>query len=198
VSITKVVGFFTTNPKKLSLHFSEVSTIFYAFYKFQTKVKHYLRNQLSPRSREVSVDSQPYPYFAQNTQKYHRPCNVVPRHQLAAIRPNFGEPAAGTGRARVGNGPRVLGLDSCARFGQRCHRRARMAQPRSGGRWTPCSGETAADASWPATRASSVGACGGDGSLTGCGKARRRQLGHGRPWRRGSGAQGARGGSTHE
>jgi hypothetical protein len=97
------------NPKKLSLHFSEVSTIFYAFYKFQPKVKHYLRNQLSPRSREVSVDSQPYPYFAQNTQKYHRPCNVVPRHQPAAIRPNSGEPAAGTCRARVGNGPRVPG-----------------------------------------------------------------------------------------
>jgi hypothetical protein len=35
VSITKVVGFFTENPTKLSLHFSEFSTIFYAFYKFQ-------------------------------------------------------------------------------------------------------------------------------------------------------------------
>jgi hypothetical protein len=29
VSITKVVGFFTTNPKKLGLHFSDFSTIFY-------------------------------------------------------------------------------------------------------------------------------------------------------------------------
>jgi hypothetical protein len=35
VSITKVVVFFTKNPTKLSLHFSEFSTIFYAFYKFQ-------------------------------------------------------------------------------------------------------------------------------------------------------------------
>jgi hypothetical protein len=35
MSITKVVGFSTTNTKKLSLHFSEFSTIFYAFYKFQ-------------------------------------------------------------------------------------------------------------------------------------------------------------------
>jgi hypothetical protein len=35
VSITKVVVFSTTNPTKLVLHFSEFSTIFYAFYKFQ-------------------------------------------------------------------------------------------------------------------------------------------------------------------
>jgi hypothetical protein len=34
VSITKVVLFFTTNPTKLSLKFSEFSTIFHAFYKF--------------------------------------------------------------------------------------------------------------------------------------------------------------------
>jgi hypothetical protein len=35
VSITKVVVLFTMNPKKLSLHLSEFSTIFYVFYKFQ-------------------------------------------------------------------------------------------------------------------------------------------------------------------
>jgi hypothetical protein len=34
VSITKVVVFSTTNPTKLSLHFSEFSTIFYAFISF--------------------------------------------------------------------------------------------------------------------------------------------------------------------
>jgi hypothetical protein len=32
-SITKGVGFFTTNPTKLSLHFSKFSTIFYTIYK---------------------------------------------------------------------------------------------------------------------------------------------------------------------
>jgi hypothetical protein len=32
-SITKVVGVFTTNPTKVSLHFSEFSMIFYAIYK---------------------------------------------------------------------------------------------------------------------------------------------------------------------
>jgi hypothetical protein len=35
VSITKVVAFSTTNPTKLSLHLSEFSMGFYAFYKFQ-------------------------------------------------------------------------------------------------------------------------------------------------------------------
>jgi hypothetical protein len=35
VSITKVVVLFTTNPTKLSLHFSEFSMIFYTFYNFQ-------------------------------------------------------------------------------------------------------------------------------------------------------------------
>jgi hypothetical protein len=35
VSITKVVVLVTKNPTKLSLHLSEFSAIFYAFYKFQ-------------------------------------------------------------------------------------------------------------------------------------------------------------------
>jgi hypothetical protein len=43
VSITKVVVLFTTIPTKFSLQFSEFSTNFYAFYKIQAKVKHYLR-----------------------------------------------------------------------------------------------------------------------------------------------------------
>jgi hypothetical protein len=33
--ITKVVGYFTTNPKKLVLHFYDFSVIFYAIYKNQ-------------------------------------------------------------------------------------------------------------------------------------------------------------------
>jgi hypothetical protein len=35
VSITKVEVLFATNPKKLVLHFSEISKISYAIYKFQ-------------------------------------------------------------------------------------------------------------------------------------------------------------------
>jgi hypothetical protein len=33
--ITKVVGYFTSNPAKLALHFSDFSVIFYAIYKKQ-------------------------------------------------------------------------------------------------------------------------------------------------------------------
>jgi hypothetical protein len=41
VSITKVIVFFTTNPKKLILQFYEFSTNFYTFYKFLPKGVHY-------------------------------------------------------------------------------------------------------------------------------------------------------------
>jgi hypothetical protein len=57
---------------------------------------------------EVSADSQPYPYFTQNTQKNYRPCNVILGHRPTAVRPNSGEPAAGTGRARAEEDQRGL------------------------------------------------------------------------------------------
>jgi hypothetical protein len=37
------------------------------------------------------------------------PCNWALGHRPAALRPNSGEPAAGSGRARAGNGLRVPG-----------------------------------------------------------------------------------------
>jgi hypothetical protein len=55
-----------------------------------------------------------------------------------------------------------------------------------------CSGETVANACWPAARALSVGTCRGEGGLTGCGEVQRRKLGRGRTWRRGGGALPAR------
>jgi hypothetical protein len=36
-------------------------------------------------------------------------CNVVPGRRPAAVRPNSGQPPAGAGRARAGEGPWVLG-----------------------------------------------------------------------------------------
>jgi hypothetical protein len=50
--ISKVVGYFTKNPKKLVLHFSDFSVIFYTIYKNQSKLKYYLRTtlQLGPQS----------------------------------------------------------------------------------------------------------------------------------------------------
>jgi hypothetical protein len=42
--ITNIVDYFTTNPTKLVVHFSDFSIIFYAIYKKQPKVKHYLRS----------------------------------------------------------------------------------------------------------------------------------------------------------
>jgi hypothetical protein len=41
-------------------------------------------------------------------QKNYRPCNVIPGHRPTAVRPNSGEPAAGTGRERAEEDQRGL------------------------------------------------------------------------------------------
>jgi hypothetical protein len=50
--ITKVVGFFTTNPTKLVLHFYDFSTILYGIYKKQPKHFYYLSYQLQGGPRK--------------------------------------------------------------------------------------------------------------------------------------------------
>jgi hypothetical protein len=80
-----------------------------------------------------------------------------------------------------------LGVDSRACLAQRHRRRAHTARPCGNGRWSLCSGETADKTCWPVAQASSVGTCRDGGGLTACGEVRRRQLGRGRPWRRGGG-----------
>jgi hypothetical protein len=105
VSITKVVVFFTKNPKKLVLHFSEFSKILYGFYKIQPKVKHYFRThfQAAPRifskGYKYTLAAQMDPWKDLGTR------NWVPRRRPAPVRPKSGEPAARSGRARAGKGP---------------------------------------------------------------------------------------------
>jgi hypothetical protein len=50
--ITKVVGFFTANPKKLSLRFSDFPTIFYGFYKIQQK--HFCHTRFPKKTECIS------------------------------------------------------------------------------------------------------------------------------------------------
>jgi hypothetical protein len=64
VSKTKVVGFFTSNPTKLGLHFSDLSTVSYGFYKKTAKHIYYLSYSFSLGSLEILGVSQIYPYFA--------------------------------------------------------------------------------------------------------------------------------------
>jgi hypothetical protein len=57
--ITKVVGVFTTNPSKLSLHFFYFSMILYAIYKNQPKALYYFRFVFAAGTLEV-LDSYIY------------------------------------------------------------------------------------------------------------------------------------------
>jgi hypothetical protein len=95
----------------LVLHISELSTIFYGIYKIQPKVKHYLRNQLSPGYPEVSADSQPYPPLTQNTLERMQTLQCGPWGAVAgaARRNSVSSPAsvAGRGQEKGSHSPRV-------------------------------------------------------------------------------------------
>jgi hypothetical protein len=85
VSITKVVVFSTTNPTKLSLHFSEFSTYLYAFYKFQ---------QMEYTIEDVTLRWGPWKEMGAR--------NVALGHGRGRL-PNSGEPAALPARETAGH-----------------------------------------------------------------------------------------------
>jgi hypothetical protein len=105
--ITKVVEFFTTNPTKLGLHFSDLSTIFYGFYKI-------LQN-----TNTIEVTAlQSAPWIFCRFTNMPLPCTKHPgiswgfamwplEGRPAWLRPNSGQPAAGVDRARAGGGCEV-------------------------------------------------------------------------------------------
>jgi hypothetical protein len=88
VSITKVVVFSTTNPKKLSLNFSEFSTIFYAFYKFL---------QIGYTIEDVTLRLGPW--------KNLGPCNWVPRPSGRRARRKYSASGGAPGRETDRGGP---------------------------------------------------------------------------------------------
>jgi hypothetical protein len=65
-SITKVVGFLTMNPTKLGLYFSDISTIFYGFYK-SLQITNTIGVTACSQPPRFSADSQIGPYFAVRT-----------------------------------------------------------------------------------------------------------------------------------
>jgi hypothetical protein len=85
VRITQVVVFITTNPTKLVLHFSEFSTISYAFYKFQPK---------GYTIGDILLRGGPW--------KDSALCNVAPGHGGRRHRPKFWCSGAGIGRGKGG------------------------------------------------------------------------------------------------
>jgi hypothetical protein len=153
--------------------------IFYAIYKKQPKVKHYLRSNFHRGPSKFLQVYNHAPTFHKTPQKHYKPCNVIPGRRPAAVRPNSGEPAAGTGRARAGDGPRAPWVNSRARLGAWSHRRARPAQPRGGGRWNGgCSG-LAAKARRPKAWLLMAGVCASANGLWGAGEGSSRELGAG-------------------
>jgi hypothetical protein len=91
--------------------FFDLSTIFHGFYKIRSRVKHYLRNQLSPGSLESFSDSQPCPPFTQNTLERMQTLQCGPWGAVAgaARRNSASSPAsaAGRGRKKGPHSPRV-------------------------------------------------------------------------------------------
>jgi hypothetical protein len=86
VRITKVVLFSTMNPTKLDLHFSELSKIFYTFYKFQK-----FPNTIG----DILLRGGPW--------KYLTPCNVAMAMEGGGTDPNSVAPvteSAGEGGER--------------------------------------------------------------------------------------------------
>jgi hypothetical protein len=87
---------------------------------------------------------------------------VVPEHRPAAVRPNSGEPLAGTGRAQAGNDPQVLGVDSYAWLGRE---RAGEGGTGGSGRRDRCTGDAAPPAGQGTVREVGVEVHSGDNAL---------------------------------
>jgi hypothetical protein len=134
MSVTKVVVFFTTNPTKLVLQFSEFSTIFYTFYKFL---------QICNTIEDVLLRRDPYNFSKSHsyTPRLHKTpqidlgaCNATfgrgGRRSSGQFRRAGGTPRLASGRARLG-----------AHLGHRGGRGLRGGSPtrtRGGGRrWRP-------------------------------------------------------------
>jgi hypothetical protein len=97
--ITKVVGIFTTNPTKLSLHFYDFSMIFYTIYKNQTNALYYFRFVFAIGTPEVSDSHEYGPGLRKSPWKETGARNWVPRHGRRRLWPKSGE--VGVGGERV-------------------------------------------------------------------------------------------------
>jgi hypothetical protein len=118
------VGYFTTNPTKLVLHFSDFSVIFYAIYK----------NQQTHFTILVAL-------LQGGPRKDLGFCNVAPGVRAAAVRRQFRPGIAGF---RPGNGRGVayglLGVDLRLGWRQTASRQGHSTASGGGRRWSGWSG----------------------------------------------------------
>jgi hypothetical protein len=110
--ITEVVVIFTTNPTKLVLHFSDVSTIFWRIYKIQQKLQHYLRLSFAnrPLKRTLTLQLGPWAQAAV---------------RIAGIRPREGRNRPGKGGVVLRGSPTTDSRGWMAR--RACQRLATVA-----------------------------------------------------------------------
>jgi hypothetical protein len=184
VMLYKSCSAFHKESNKIGFAFYYFFMIFYAFYKNQQNCKHYLRINFRTGPWEV-FQIHKYTLSLQiGPWKEVAPRNWALGHRPPALRPNSGEPTAEAGRARAEGDLRgLLGLILMLGWGRGATGGARPAEQGGYRRGSACSGKAAANACWPASRASLVGACGGDVGPTRCREVQRRELGCGRPWR---------------
>jgi hypothetical protein len=139
--ITKVVGFFTTNPTKLGLQSSDFSTIFYTIYKNQQRHFYYLRSAFTTRPLTSFPDSRTGPWFTKISLERFGSPQLGPWGLTAGGLAGF---RRGGGRGWWGEGGgglmAHLGLDSVGRTGAGRLRRAASAAPVGTGRRTASAG----------------------------------------------------------
>jgi hypothetical protein len=94
------IGFFTRNPTKLDLHFSEFFTIFNDFSKLQLKT---LKQLYSRGLEHIFRNYVEVPGLRKSPWKEQRRCNVVPGRTGRRENPKSGELVAGMDRRSGGD-----------------------------------------------------------------------------------------------
>jgi hypothetical protein len=144
---TKVVVFFTKNPTKLGLHFYDLSTVFYGFYKIQLKLQHYLRFCFANRPLERTQTLQLGPW-------------AQAAARIAGMRPREGRDRLGKGGVGLRGSPTT---DSGGWTARRACRRGGSAALGGTGRWSVRSSDTASRPGQCMERAASGDPSGGTG-----------------------------------
>jgi hypothetical protein len=106
------------NPAKLVLHFSDFSVIFYTIYKFQPKLKYYLRITLCSGPWKLQVLTKNTLAFAVRPLVLKRTSQCDPRRPVGAAPAEIRRPTAlGCGGKGGGSLVAHLGVDFRARRG---------------------------------------------------------------------------------
>jgi hypothetical protein len=159
------VGFFTTNPTKLSLHFSDFSMIFYEIYKIQQKALILFKIHFAAGTLERMGTLPKCPWFAFRPSESIGPLQLGPPGRPAAVRPKFRQARqcsrSGKGGATLGES---LGVGLHRTWGPGLCQRAGSTAAASSRRCAPVSGEASAQLRQGAAGLAPAEARGGPGA----------------------------------